>query len=96
MGKRLTLALAVFALIVIPLAIYTAGYFCLPENVYWFIDGCAQTSPVPGIEVQTIERQYPQLWMVTAFRPATKLEGWLRGVEVQATWRDPILRGLEP
>jgi len=87
MGKRLTTGLALFVLFVVPLGAYTGGYFCLGERRDWF------SGAGPAARMMGIERVYSQQWMTTAFRPAAKLEGWLRGVEVEPTWfMDSILR----
>jgi hypothetical protein len=93
-GKRLTIALAIFALIVVPLAIYTTGYLLLPQRVEWADDGFGYAaSRPPTSSVEVIERVYPQQWMTAAFGPAAKLEGHLRGIEVQATWRATSANG---
>jgi hypothetical protein len=93
MGNRLTIALAVFVLIVVPLASYTAGYLLLPEVLYSMEDGWVYYNELPAdhllkskASLITVERIYPQQWLKTSFQPASKLEGWLRRVEVQATW----------
>src|SRR5215212_2555195 len=88
--RYLTIALAIFALIVVPLAIYTAGYLLLPKRVEWAEDGFGYAaSRPPTSNVEVIERVYPQPWMTAAFEHAAQLEGRLRGMEVQATWRAP-------
>jgi hypothetical protein len=38
-GNRLTIALVVFALIVIPFAVYVGGYFLLGERQDWYVAG---------------------------------------------------------
>jgi hypothetical protein len=80
MGKRLTAALAIFVLIVVPLAIYVAGYLLLGERRDWW------SGANPGDPLMGIERMYPQQWMPTVFRPAAKVEAWFRGVKVAPTW----------
>src|SRR5262245_25736528 len=86
-ARFVTIALAVFALIVVPLGTYVAGYLLLPVTHYWINDGTASTVRF-GRGFLTIERVYPQQWMTTAFLPAAKFEGWLRGIEVQPTWSE--------
>jgi len=76
-ARYVTAGLAIFALVVMPLAIYTAGYLWLGEKH----DRWAAKA-----EVAFVERTYPQQWMTTAFRPAAKFEAWLRGMDVQTTW----------
>lgn len=92
MGKRLTIALAVFALVVVPLAIYTAGHLLLPRTfILW--GGVAtfaeefDAAEFGNPKIDAIERQYPQQWMTTAFRPATKLGD---GCEVLRCWRHGV------
>jgi len=79
-ARYVTPTLAIFALIAVPLAIYVAGYLLLGERRVWM------TGANPGDPVMGIERMYRQQWMPTVFRPAAKVEGWLRGVQVQPTW----------
>jgi hypothetical protein len=101
MGKRFTTGLAIFALFVVPLAAYLAGYLLLPETVYW-CDG----NPIMVIgyeeyrifmddaeisQVDMVERIYPQQWQRTIYKPAATVEGWLCGVPVQPTWGQSLL-----
>ena len=75
MGKRLTLALAVFALVVVPLAIYTAGYFLLCQR----LDHLTLSAPT---QVYLIERHYKLHWVHDAYKRAGRAEQWIRGIEV--------------
>ena len=80
MGKRLTVALAVFAFLAVLLGTYTLGYFWLGKYVELDLSDSARPAGVV-----LIERVYPQQWMKVAFRPAAKAENWLRGVLVVVT-----------
>src|SRR5262245_62011061 len=84
MGKRLTLALAAFALIVVPLGAYVGGYFLLGQRFEYVPRG----GPVLTFDT---ERMYPQRWMVDFFRPAARIEERIRGVRVEVIWRDADL-----
>jgi len=87
MGKRLTIALAVFALVAVPLAIYVTGYFALGERSEWLvISSAGALTQAKGVPPELIRRTYSQQWMKTAFQPTAKIEAWLRGVRVEATW----------
>lgn len=70
MGKRLTIALVVFALVAVPLAIYVVGYFGL----------CASYDEVIGEPVVIREYRYP--WQVAAFGPAAWVEELVTGRSV--------------
>jgi len=97
MGKRLTIALAVFAILAVLLGTYTAGYLLLPTTYYWYASGSATTSsPTPGFPLATVHRIYREQWMATAFLPAASVEGWLRGVEVYARWGGGQRRLADP
>jgi hypothetical protein len=69
-------ALAIFAIVVVPLAIYAAAYCWLGEY---------QEDTFVG-RVDHISRSYPREWIVTVFRPAAQVEEWLRGVTVTLSW----------
>jgi hypothetical protein len=73
-GRFLTVALAIFALVVMPLAIYAAGYVLLSERLDWHKD--------------MVGRIYDQAWLVTAFWPARRAEELLTGKEVSLISRD--------
>jgi len=79
MGKRLTIALAVFASLAVTLGAYVAGYFWLgvQRDLIHSVG-----YPKPG-DPSVSTRIYPQRWMATAFHPAAKIEGWLRGIEAE-------------
>jgi len=84
MGKRLTIVLAVFALIVVPLAIYTAGYFLLGEAVFHEADG----------RLSEVHRVYALGWQARIFMPVARVEEALRGVAVQShTTEEPDSNG---
>ena len=68
--------LTILALIVVPLAIYAAGYCWLGEY---------QEEAFLG-RVDHISRIYPQEWFATVFGPAAQAEEWLRGVTVTLAW----------
>ena len=78
MGKRVTIALAVFALIVVPLSIYTAGYL--------FLGNRAEVYDYQGTLPVAVYRIYPQRWMKAVYQPAGGVEQWLRGIEVEVSW----------
>jgi len=80
MGKRLTIALAVFALVVVPMTAYVAGYFWLGEYT-WFQS--------PGREV-IVERHYRHRWLAILFAPAAKVEELLRGNPVLLEYEGDI------
>lgn len=87
MGKRLTVALAIFALVAVPLAIYVAGYFLLGErNDFHHSGGGNPTGTM------TIQRTYPQQWMAVIYRPTGRVEKWARGagVDVDVLWIDEL------
>jgi hypothetical protein len=82
MGKqRKSAAAPILAGLAIVLALslsaYTAGYFWLGE----YVELSAGGSALPR-QVNIIDRAYPQQWLATGFRPAARIEGWLRGVLV--------------
>jgi hypothetical protein len=83
MGKPLTIALALFALVAIPLGAYVGGDFWLGEAFGYFV--------VNKDQPYSIERDYDHLWQRDIFQPAAKVEGWVRGIEVLAIER-PIIR----
>jgi hypothetical protein len=66
-----------FIVLALSLSAYTAGYCWLGE----YVELSAGGSALPR-QVNIIDRAYPQQWMATGFRPAARLEGWLRGVLV--------------
>src|SRR5690348_5675323 len=70
-GRYLTIALAVFALIVVPLGAYVAGYLFLSNS---FPSG-------NGVLVRT----YRSHWEVTIFTPAARAESYLTGAKVTVT-----------
>jgi hypothetical protein len=87
MGKRLTISLAVFALIVVPLAIYVVGYLCLGQrnNFYRLPTTNGDTFHVkqlPGSSLILVERRYPSTWHAAAFKPLGSVEQWVRKVDV--------------
>jgi hypothetical protein len=63
----------VFALVGVLLGLYVGGYLWLGEF---------RQSPI--VFGAGIERAYSQQWMAIVFQPAAKLEGRMRGIEVQA------------
>ena len=71
MGKRLTIALGVFATL---LGSYTAGYF-----------GLGKRTDVD--EMATIQRSYQSTWLPSIFTPAAIAEHWLTGRNVQLIGR---------
>jgi hypothetical protein len=76
-GRYATLALGAFALIVLPLALYSAGYLWLGE--------CLEVPFIgypPSHAATSVIRTYPHQWMATIFQPAGKMERWWRGIEV--------------
>lgn len=83
MGKRLTLALAVFALVAIPLGVYVGGYFWLGKAFGYFV--------VNKDQLSKIERHYDHLWQRDIFQPAARVESWVRGIQVVAI-ESPIIR----
>jgi len=92
MGKRLTLALAVLAVVAVLLGTYAAGYFLLCERQDWYAAGSdTLLKDVPIGPLATIERTYPRQWLAVICRPAGQLEEWLRGTDVEVTYRDPAI-----
>src|SRR6187549_168762 len=73
-GKRLTIALVVFALVAVLLGTYVGGYFWLGRAVYWSNGGVS------------IARFYPQEWIARSYEPASRVEGWIRGAQVTVNW----------
>jgi len=95
MGKRLTVTLAVFAFVAVLLGAYTTGYLLLGELNYWSSDGVGRFDRVvPGMTI--VARSYRQEWMTTVFQPAAKVDGWLRGVEVEVWWEETPRPTAEP
>src|SRR5262245_40306457 len=97
MGKRVTIALAVFAFLAMLLMAYVAGYVWLGERSDW---RGARVSVAPGkrlVRFPEIVRVYPYQWLATAFRPAGRIEGRLVGaeVDVQAKGEPPDIRTLD-
>jgi hypothetical protein len=69
-GRIAFAALCTFALVVLPLAIYAAGYFWLGE--------LSQSK----LGQPTSARVFESYWQMRLFKPAGKLEAWLRGCKV--------------
>jgi hypothetical protein len=89
-GKRLTIALAVLALIVVPLGAYVAGYFWLGERRYQVAGSWSSTTTVDSASagrIVMIERRYTQQWLTRIYEPAGKVEGWFGDIEV-LVWCD--------
>ena len=74
MGKRLTLALAVFALVAVLLGTYVAGYLWLGEREDW---------PSDEVGDEVTVRLYHREWQATVFRPAGTIESLASGVKVR-------------
>src|SRR6186713_655681 len=87
-GRRIIAALAIFALVVVPLAIYVAGYLWLGQRR----DYISLTSPT---QITLIERNYRPQWAVGVFKPAGRIESWLRGIQVDVIWHGPSLLDLD-
>jgi hypothetical protein len=78
MGKRITIVLAVFALLALLLGTYAGGYLCLSTRYDlpgWGWNGPPEDAP-------DIVRWYPEDWQVIAFQPAARAESSLRGKRV--------------
>jgi hypothetical protein len=84
MGNRLTIALTVFALLAVPLGVYLGGYFWMSKRSDLYVDGHGTISPNQdqGFKLLYITRIYSREWQVRVFGPATRLETWMRRVEV--------------
>ena len=70
MGKRLTVALAVLAL----LGVYVGGYFWLGSYVPGFAVARADGPPL----IASV-RFYPVSFLAAVFRPAARVKTWLTG-----------------
>lgn len=88
MGSRPSTALpilTVLAIVLVTLGAYTGGYFWRSE--LWKSNG--QMHQFSGDEVINLsvpitwERDYRTQWEAAVFKPAGKVEGWLRGIEVE-------------
>jgi hypothetical protein len=66
--------LAALAIVLVTLAVYTAGYF-----------GLGQRMDSPYNNPRRVERSYSQRWLVTIFRPAAWIEQKVRGCDVYVT-----------
>ena len=84
MGNRLTIGLTVFALVAVPLGAYLGSYFSMSKRRDLYADGRGAFSPDErqGFELDHITRIYSREWQVKIFRPATRLETWIRSVAV--------------
>jgi hypothetical protein len=78
-GRFLTAAMIVFALVVVSLSAYVGGYLWLSDRrsipVFW----SARPSQAA---IDTIFRFYPRQWQATIFKPAGGLEAWYMGCDV--------------
>jgi hypothetical protein len=72
-GRFLTVAMIVFALVVVPMAAYVGGYYGLPVNIY--------TDTINGRPL--VVRWYAQHWQASLYRPAGRAEAWLTGGDVR-------------
>jgi len=81
MGRRLTIALALFAFLAVLLGTYVAGYLGLADTFEHY-DLTVSSQPYK------LDRIYSQRWLREGFRPAGKVEHWLRGIEVEVFWFD--------
>ena len=69
-------------LLVLPLGSYVAGYFWLGEYKAIKTGNLLHPTADPGIVVL---RVYRFRWLALAYRPAGKIEHYLRGVDVYTT-----------
>jgi len=70
--------LAVLA-IVLPFALYVGGYFALLEG-QTYLPYAVDPSEPPIL----MDRCYPHRWQAILFKPAAKVESWVRGYEIGA------------
>jgi hypothetical protein len=70
--------LAVLA-VVLPFALYVGGYFWMGEYDATLDD---------DDRAYYVWRNYEQPWVANVYKPAGKLESWLRGIPVQITSPD--------
>jgi hypothetical protein len=82
MGKRLTFAFAVLALLAVSLAVYSTGYFWLGERRDIYLELEHPPPGGPSDEWAFIEREYPHAWQAAIFKPAGWIEGELRRKDV--------------
>lgn len=87
MGKRLTVALAVFALAVVPFGIYVGGYLWFGELTKGNL-GIAVANGVTYRQTGSWQRVYKRSWATCVFQPAGQVESWLRGREVDVVLSD--------
>ena len=97
MGKRLTIALAVFALVAVPLAAYSGWYLWLGERTFWYVKGTGRnmvhsTEPLDGGDIETLV-YFEHDWQATLFSAAGRAESLIRGdpVSIQTLpeeWHD--------
>lgn len=92
MGKRLTIVLAVIAILAVSVGSYSAGYFWLASE---YTEVSVSDSASAG-HIDLVDRVYPQQWLAILFRPAARIEQWLRGVPVITAWRDEPLPARVP
>jgi hypothetical protein len=78
--------LAMLAIVVVPLVAYVAGYFWMGKRMEVLglgVDNLGRPYPY------SIERNYPQRWMTTIYRPAGWLEEKVRGVDIEIRDSNP-------
>lgn len=79
-GRIVTVALMVFALVAIPLAVYVGGYLCLCKT------RIVTQGRYFGTELrshQLLRREYASQWQAAAFLPLEKVESLMLGKEVE-------------
>ena len=86
-GRLLYSAMLVFALLTLPLSLYTAGYLMLCSRINWSRHDVGYTDEMPP-DLAVIERSYQSEWATTLFQPAGRIEQFLRGVEVRVSYTD--------
>jgi len=86
MGKRLTTALAILAVLAVLMGAYTAGYVSLGERSDWHVDHPLSLLRAANGGPDLIRRVYPQQWLATIYLPAGWVEEQLLGIDVEVAF----------
>jgi hypothetical protein len=79
-GKRITIALAVFALLAVPFGVYVSGYFCAAEYDQWIVPDSRDydLSAPTRVRIVTV-RTYRWRWQAIIYKPVAKTERLMLG-----------------
>lgn len=96
-GRVIFVLMLVFAMVVLPLALYTTAYFWLGEEkrTSSMHDAYVEGKRIWVDDGLTIERSYPREWQANLFRRAGYIESWVRGVNVEITSPDLWMQMIE-